>query len=97
MADKMVMVSTLYGRDNRIPMVQIEFADPVLQMSADNAVELAQNIMQAAQASMTDAFLIEFFKQSDFGLNDGHVFALLRDFRQWREARIARPPEGSKP
>jgi hypothetical protein len=87
-----ILVTTLYGRDNRIPMVQIEVPDGKAQLSIEEAEDLSRNIVHACEASLTDAFLIEFLKGPALELEDPQVFGMIREFRQWREARIARPP-----
>ena len=57
-----ILVTTLYGRDNRIPMVQIEVPDGKAQLSIEEAEDLARNLVHACEASLTDAFLIEFLR-----------------------------------
>lgn len=91
MPDKAIWVSTLYGRDNKIPMVQIEVPGGKAQLDIESADQVARHIMEACQASLTDAFLIEWLKAADF--DEATVFGLLREFRQWREARIVQPPK----
>lgn len=87
-----IWVTTLYGQANRIPLVQIEVPNGKVQLSIDAAEDMARNIVHACEASLTDAFLIEFLKGS-LKLDDPAVFGVIREFRQWREARIATPPE----
>ena len=93
MPEKAIMVSTLYGRDNKIPMVQIEVPDGKAQLDIETAEALIRNLSAAVQASLTDAFLIEFFRGPVLGLEDAQVWSLIREFREWREARIVRPPD----
>jgi hypothetical protein len=88
-----IQISTLYGRDNRIPLVQIEVPDGKAQLTVEEAEDLARNLVHACEASLTDAFLIEFLQGPVLGLEDDVVWGIVREFRQWREARIARPPE----
>ena len=89
-----IIVTTLYGRDNAIPMVQIELPDGKAQLTIEQAEDLARNIVHASEASLTDAFLIEFLRGPVLELEDAQVWGLIRAFREWREARIARPPTG---
>lgn len=90
--ERSILVTTLYGRDNRIPLVQIEVPDGKAQLNIEQAEDLARNIVHACEASLTDAFLIEFLKTPVLELDDPQVFGVLRAFREWREARVARPP-----
>jgi hypothetical protein len=90
-------VRTLYGRDNKIPMVEIEF--PVntkvpgrIQLDLDTAKGFALSIEEAVQASATDGFLIEFLKDR-LQLEDPQIWGIIGEFREWREAKIARPPK----
>jgi len=87
-----IMVTTLYGRDNQVPLVQIEMPRTTVQLRVEEAEDLARNIVHACEASLTDAFLIEFLRGPVLELEDAQVWGVIREFRQWREARIARPP-----
>jgi hypothetical protein len=87
-----INITTLYGRDNKIPMVQIEVPEGKAQVTVEEAEDLARNLVHACEASLTDAFLIEFLKGPALELEDTLVFTILREFREWREARIAKPP-----
>jgi hypothetical protein len=86
-----INVTTLYGRDNKIPMVQIEVPRGKAQLSIEETEDLARNLVHAAEASLTDAFLIEFLRGPVLELEDNAVWALINQFREWREARIAKP------
>lgn len=89
-----INITTLYGHDKNIPMVQIEVPNGgKAQLTVEEAEDLARNLVHATEASLTDAFLIEFLRGPTLELEDGQVWSLIREFRQWREARIARPPE----
>jgi hypothetical protein len=85
-----ILVTTLYGRDNKIPMVQIEVPNGKAQLSLEETEDLARNLVHAAEASATDAFLIEFLRDS-LELDDNAVWGIIREFREWREAKIAKP------
>lgn len=88
-----INVTTLYGRDNRIPMVQVEVPREKAQLTVEEAEDLARNLVHACEASLTDAFLIEFFQRPEWELQDNVLWGIIREFREWREARIAKPPE----
>jgi hypothetical protein len=90
-------VTTLYGQDNEIPMVQIEFPIKTkvpgkIQLDLESAKAFALSIEEAIQASATDGFLIEFLRKQ-LELKDPQVWGVIRDFREWREAKIARAPK----
>lgn len=86
-----INVTTLYGRANRQPFVQIEVPNGKAQLTIDETEDLARNLVHAAEASLTDAFLIEFLKGPVLELEDNAVWSIIREFREWREARIAKP------
>jgi hypothetical protein len=88
-----ISVTTLYGHDNRIPLVQIEVPNGKAQLTVEEAEDLARNIVHGCEASLTDAFLIEFFQRAEWRLEDHIVWGIIREFREWREARIAKPPQ----
>lgn len=71
-------------------MVQIEVPDGKAQLSLEQTEDLARNLVHAAEASATDAFLIEFLRES-LELDDNAVWGIIREFREWREAKIAKP------
>jgi hypothetical protein len=58
-----IHVSTVYGHNARKPIVQIEFRQEMVQMDVETARDLAQNILQAAEAALTDAFIFEFVEK----------------------------------
>ena len=91
MERRAIMVTTLYGRDNKIPMVQIEVPNGKAQLSLEETEDLARNLVHAAEASATDAFLIEFLRGPVLELEDNVVWGIIKEFREWREARIAKP------
>ena len=86
------MVTTLYGQAAKAPLVQIEMPKPTLQLTIEEAEDLARNLVHACEASLTDAFLIEFFRSPGFDLGEAAVYGLLNQFRQWRGARIGGQP-----
>ena len=46
------------------------------------------NLLQAAEAAETDAFLVGFFK-SRIDMNERNIATILLDFRDWRDAARA--------
>jgi hypothetical protein len=76
----------------RQPFVQLHHGDWSIQCSPDEARQLAQSIIEAAEAAEQDGFLMEWAKES-IGADDGVATMLLTEYRQWREARRKREDE----
>jgi hypothetical protein len=87
--DFVFSVTTLYGAKARQPMVEIKAQGLDVQMSPAEARALALNLLSAAEAATSDAFLFEFTQQS-IG-DDGHAAAVLHLFREWRSRHDAVP------
>ena len=85
-------VSSGYGAHTRQSFVQLHHGDWTIQCSPDEARQLAQSIVEAAEAAEQDGFLIEWAKQS-IGVDDGAATQLLMEYRKWREARRKEPSE----
>jgi hypothetical protein len=77
-------VTTIYGHNTKKPIVQLQVGKEQIQMSIETARDLAQNLIQAAEAALTDAFIYEFIEKR-IGATDPNVagFAMieLRKFR----------------
>lgn len=88
-----MVISTLYSATAYKPLVQIDLGKTLnfLQIDAREVRDFALSLIEAAEASMSDAFLIEFFKRFDF--QDEQLWGVIREFREWRGARVAKPPE----
>jgi len=90
-----IEVTTIYGVNTQTPIVEIRFPKPakgapphrerLIQMTVPEARNLAVNILQAAEAAIQDAFLVEFFKE--LGIDDAEVSALLSQYRLRRRDR----------
>ena len=84
-----VMVTGGYGGNTRKPYVAVEFGgDPpetILQMSPEEARRLGMNLIACAEASESDAFLVEFVTQ-ELKSDDKHAVILLQAFRKFRNA-----------
>jgi hypothetical protein len=85
-----IMVTTLVSNRDRSGRVQIEGPNIKAQLSADEARDLAANILQAATFAEADAFLFAWVQQV-IGGDEAAAAGLLQEFRQFREARVARP------
>lgn len=81
-------VSSGYGANTQEPYVEVEAPQLKVQMSPENARDLALNLLRAAEAAYTDAFLVEFMKEA-VGMNLPEVGSILKEFRSWRETKQA--------
>ena len=83
-----INVTSGYGGNTRQPFVEIH-TDKLkekehLQLSPEEARDLAQNILEAAEAAEQDAFIFEFHR--DLMNGDENVAAnMLIQFRKWRD------------
>lgn len=78
-------VTSNFGHRTQKPFVMVTVGeqDFMAQMSPDEARALAMNLLQCADASETDAFLVTFLRKR-VGANDQAVVGILQDFREWR-------------
>lgn len=81
-----VWVSSVYGHNTRKPLVKIEAEtlDQPLQISPNEARDLALNLLEAAEAADQDAFMFEFVTQV-IGQTEQVAASILIDFRDWRK------------
>lgn len=89
--DKEFFVETIFGFNTRQPLVRISygpegFAREICQIPPEDAISFAMNLLQASQASLTDAFLISFLEQR-VGAEPQAVAGILKEFRDWRMGR----------
>lgn len=78
-------VTSNFGHRTQKPFVMVTVGeqDFMAQMSPDEARALAMNLLQCADASETDAFLVTFLRKR-VGANDQAVVGIPQDFREWR-------------
>lgn len=81
-------ISSIYGHTTKEPLVNITYGtkDFHVQMRPGDAVNLGLSLIVVAQASIQDAFLIEFLR-GRVGAADHTVAGILEDFRKWRLER----------
>lgn len=91
-------VSTIYGHGTQRPIVELRLPRPLrslpekekqrnlIQLSVEEARDLALNLIQAAESAVQDAFIVDFFG-TRIGLEPAQVGALLNDFRTLRRDR----------
>lgn len=79
-------VSSGYGGNTHEPFVEIvvEAKGFRTQMSPENARELAHNLLQAAEAAYSDAFIVEFMRDG-IGAGEEIATVALIEFRKWRQ------------
>lgn len=84
--------SSGYGAKTRKPFVAIHWKDVMEQLSPEEARAFALSVLEAAEAAIQDAFIIEWVLKTING-DEAAGIALLREFREWREkARSAQEP-----
>ena len=81
------IVTNGYGARTKQPFVTLteESKDFMVQMSPEEAVSLATNLITCAEASIQDGFLVEFLRDKE--IEDSYIGAMLEQFRQWRTQR----------
>ena len=91
-------VSTIFGHGSQKPIVELRLPRPVtshpeherkrnlVQLSVDEARDLALNLLQAAESAVQDAFIVDFMKLR-IGLDERQVAALLAEYRTMRRDR----------
>lgn len=79
--------SSGYGHRTKQPFVEFSYnGRKVAQMRPEDAINLAHDLLASAEASLGDAFLVEFMRDK-IGLEMPQIGGLLLEFRQWRDAR----------
>ena len=82
----MIYTRALYGAQCRQPLVELRYQDLSVQLSPEDARELAMSLLQTAEAAEQDAFLVE-WSQQEVHATLTEAVGLLEGFRKWREAR----------
>lgn len=85
-----IRVTTLYGLNSEQPLVEIAMPKgEIVQMTPEQARDHAQAVFEAAEASETDGFLVEYFRSKR--ASDAVIAGIVADFRLHRDARRAAP------
>lgn len=80
-----VRVESLVGLETRQPLVQMTLKGTQIQMSPEEARQIAYSLIECAEASLRDCFLVDFMTQRI--KTDLHGAAvILQEFRSWRQA-----------
>ncbi len=83
--DTSVWVESLVSHRTGEPLVQIAWYDHTGQLDVASARQLAFQLLEAADAAISDAFLVKFLRERD--LPDEAAGVLLNEFRQYRIAQ----------
>jgi hypothetical protein len=89
-----IEVESLLSSRTEEPVVQLRIrfdnneGQTVVQMSPEQAREVAHHILEAAEASIVDAFLYDWL-QKVLKAHTGQAALLMSNFRVFREARVA--------
>jgi len=82
----MIMISSMVASLTGEPMVMLRWFTHVAQITADQARELAFDLIDVAEAAKSDAFLMQFMSKLTGRPNAGMaVIAEFREFR-WQQA-----------
>lgn len=81
-----IKVTSGYGGNTRVPFVEInmELLNKPMQLSPEEARDLAGNLLQAAEAAEQDAFIFEFHTHLSGGEEQVGA-AMLMEFMKWRD------------
>lgn len=80
-------VTNGFGARTQKPFVTMSYnGRNIAQMRPEDATALAHNLLACAEASLGDAFLIEFL-HTRVGIEMPQIGGLLVEFRQWRDER----------
>lgn len=86
-----------YGHFTHKPFVNLSYnGRRIAQMRPEDATNLAHSLLACAEASIGDAFLIEFMRDRA-GLEPAQIAGLLVEFRQWRDEREEKQEGDSTP
>jgi len=69
-------------------IVTVNGADFTVNMTIDEAVDLAGNLLNAAASAQNDAFFVEYLYKK-LGVSEQAIAATLTDFREWKEGKNA--------
>lgn len=81
-----LVVSSLYGRETRQPIVQLTHGEWMMQVTPEEARRIARMLMESAEAAEQDGFLVEFMMKK-VGVEEVKAVLVLHEYRQWRDAR----------
>jgi hypothetical protein len=87
-----ITVLSIYGHTTKKPLVEIRWQKPgkgtpdrTVQLSIEEARDLALNILQGAESAIQDGFIVEFFRE--IGIDDAAINSMLTHYRIMRADR----------
>src|SRR5574341_236292 len=82
-------ISSGVGHKTEEPFVMIESdkIDSPIQMSAEDAIDLAQLLLEAAEGALSDAYLVDFLRHDLHQEDEGIIVQMLKMFRAYRAKR----------
>lgn len=80
----MVHVANGYGHRTRAPFVMLRVKEQFVNLTPDEAREIALNLIHATEAAMGDALIMR-FAERNLGASDVQAAQLLVMFRKMRE------------
>jgi hypothetical protein len=83
----MFLVASSYGQEQQKGYVEIKFREEIAQLDPDVAREIARDLLDAAAAAETDAFLMTFLTKRT-GLDAARGALVLNEFRKWRKELV---------
>lgn len=84
--EHIIWVDNLVSATTGEPRVQLTFGETGVQLSVEEARDLAHNLLQGAEAAQSDAFVFEFVQTlGGAKLTEGQRAALVYEFRKFRE------------
>lgn len=84
-----IEVTSIVGLMTKEPYVQLQVPEPVVQLTPEEARDLAINILEASEAAQMDLFLMEFLT-GPVGTDMDRAGMMLTTFREWRTERANR-------
>lgn len=88
-------VTSGYGYHTRQPYVGVAVPGFEIKMPPNDARALALNLLQAAEAALSDAFMVEFIQH--IGGDEKDAFVTLTEWREWRQGRDVLPGSEESP
>lgn len=88
------VTSTIYGARTREPYVGIEWRGQKIQVSPEEARRMGMLLIEAGQAALLDAFLVEWVME--IGIDLPQASTVLGEFRVWRGRRADEQSEGDQ-
>jgi hypothetical protein len=79
-----IWVESLYGARTDAPLVKLMVGTHETLMPPEKARQIAQWLIEAAEAAYSDAFLVRFCEQQ-IGASRAQAVPLIREFRTFRE------------